>query len=176
MLGQINNLSTNNFLYNFISLLNLGIKYIPSLYNNSNDYFIYLLKSFDNYFNYFNNNIFYLKQKQKLKTKKCEKKKNISQKNNILNSDDEILKIIEKMKKTNSYKNEVNNIPYQKEALLFRNKFIESLTELDLNCKTNLNTNQFRCFKEFLIKKPFKLALCDKNVGWAILNNDLYNN
>ena len=30
------------------------------------------------------------------------------------------------------------------------------------------------CIKEFISKKPFIVANCNKNIGWAILENNIY--
>ncbi len=38
----------------------------------------------------------------------------------------------------------------------------------------NLNEDQLKILSTFLVEKPFVICSCDKNVGFAILNKDLY--
>jgi hypothetical protein len=63
-----------------------------------------------------------------------------------------------------------------KEVLELRDKYIENLKCKDFEIENNLDKKQIICLKKFLKEKPFRVVICDKNVGWAIIDHELYNN
>jgi hypothetical protein len=40
--------------------------------------------------------------------------------------------------------------------------------------KQNLSIEQINCIKFYKKHKPFLISYCDKNVGWALISEDLY--
>jgi hypothetical protein len=63
-----------------------------------------------------------------------------------------------------------------KELLELKDKYIENIKFKDIEIEKNLNKKQIICLKMFLKKQPFRVVICDKNVGWAIIDHDLYYN
>ena len=149
----------------------MGIKFIPSIFNNSNEFIYFLLNSFDKQINYLNNNLFFYKNNND-----DENNKNLESEKRINNKEKNIIsEIIKEIKKKFKNKEVKNNFFFSKETLEFRDEFIENLKLKDFEINSNLSKKQITCIKKFLKEKPFKITICDKNVGWAIIDYNLYN-
>ena len=71
--------------------------------------------------------------------------------------------------------NQTSNIPIQHETLSLRNELIKKFTEKDkFMLRSNLKKDQINCIKKFYKEKPFILCNSDKNVGWVLLEKELY--
>jgi len=156
----------NNFLFTFCSILDLGLKFIPSIFTNLNSFYIFLFKNLDNSLLRFNEYIFY--EKRKFENKNAQSSNN----NNINISKDFLDNFISEKRIIN--RNINPNIKIQFETIEFRNKVIKSLFNLKKDLKQNLTKVQIDCIKFYKKHKPFLICYCDKNVGWAIINKDLY--
>jgi len=166
-IGDLNNVN-ENFLKDFISIIDLGMKFIPSIFNSYNAYILFILNKFDKNFFSLNRNIFFYKKNMNREINR-RKQTNIQE-----NKLDEYLEHLNKINKK-SINTNTNNIPLQKEALYLRNNLIEKLSSNEFKIYRNLSFEQINCIKEFRKNKPFKVVNCDKNVGWAIIDNNLYN-
>lgn len=79
-------------------------------------------------------------------------------------------------KKLKKLKNNFGNVKFdvKKQSLDFKFNFYKSLIDCDFNNKMNTNFNELICLKDFLVKKPFKILDCDKNIGICFVDNDKY--
>ena len=167
-IGDLNsNLIDSNFLKLFCSILDLGQKFIPSIFTNLNSFYIFLFNNLDNSLLKFNNYIFY--EKQKLHKNTLRPSNNLSN-NNINISKDFLDNFISTRKVNNCNK----NIKLQFETIEFRNSILKSIFKMKKDLKQNLSTEQINCIKFYKKHKPFFISYCDKNVGWALINKDLY--
>ena len=167
-IGDLNsNLIDSNFLKLFCSILDLGQKFIPSIFTNLNSFYIFLFNNLDNSLLKFNNYIFY--EKQKLHKNTLRPSNNLSN-NNINISKDFLDNFISTRKVNNCNK----NIKLQFETIEFRNSILKSIFKMKKDLKQNLSTEQINCIKFYKKHKPFLISYCDKNVGWALINKDLY--
>ena len=82
------------------------------------------------------------------------------------------------MKKANrkNRKFENNNIPLQEETLLLRKYIFEKFSKANkFILKSNLSNYQINCIKKYFETKPFIICNSDKNVGWVIMDKEMYN-
>ena len=77
----------------------------------------------------------------------------------------------DKIKKCNSLK----NFPLLEQTLDFKFTFFEKLSQIRLENKLNLSLNELRAISLYKKEKPFVVAECDKNIGIAIVPNQIYN-
>ena len=82
------------------------------------------------------------------------------------------------MKKSSNISfDKLKNIPLQHETLKLRYDIFKLLGESNkFSLKRNISYKQIESIKTFFKLKPFKLCNTDKNVGWVILDKELYNN
>ncbi len=148
----------------------LGFKFIPSFFSDSLEFTSFLFNSFDENFSYFNNNLFYAKCKD-LRSGELNRVSGSST-NTEASSVSELDSFLKEINQ--KYKGQRSNINFQKEALELRNKYFGSIENKEFKLEQNLSKKQIWCLKKFVYTKPFKLVNCDKNVGWAVLENSLY--
>jgi len=154
-----------DFINEFCGILDLGLKFIPSIFVNLNHFFLYYLFELDKSFIRLNSYIFFEKEKIRKKQQK-KQKKDYTFIETILNS----------IRYSNNNINH-NNIPLQEETLILRKKLFQNVTlARKFNHKTNLTIKQIDCIKKFFTEKPFSLCNSDKNVGWVCLDKSLYIN
>lgn len=157
----------NNFLSIFCSILDLGLKFIPSIFTNLNSFYIFLFKNLDQSLLKFNEYIFYEK------CKRNNSNDHSSTNTNIINISKDFLDNF--LSLNNNLNKKINsNIKIQFETIEFRNKIIKSIFKMKVNLKQNLTNEQLNCIKFYKKYKPFLICYCDKNVGWAIINKNLY--
>ena len=133
-IGDLNsNLIDSNFLKLFCSILDLGQKFIPSIFTNLNSFYIFLFNNLDNSLLKFNNYIFY--EKQKLHKNTLRPSNNLSN-NNINISKDFLDNFISTRKVNNCNK----NIKLQFETIEFRNSILKSIFKMKKDLKQNLST------------------------------------
>jgi len=172
-----------NFLEDFCEVLDLGLKFVPSIFINLNSFFLYYLYELDKSLIRLNSYIFFEKQKKIKKHKKeSNTEKDIENEKNEKNDKNEKEKeeksFINTILKNIRFKNSIidhNNIPLQQETLSIRNKFFVSMSlAKKFKLKNNLSKKQLDCIKKFYIEKPFRLCNSDKNVGWVCLDEKHY--
>jgi hypothetical protein len=164
-IGEIVNIE-KTFLNTFINILDLGYKFVPSQFNNLIHYKRFILSNFDNSLYNFNKSLFISKLSDK-----THKEFNLDQ-GNSKNFD-----MIGEFRKSLNLKNRNNtakSIPLQHDSLKFREEIYQKILNKNFTLKNNLDKNEINCLKYFKKEKPFKVTICDKNVGWCIINNNLY--
>ena len=151
-----------DFVHEFCEILDLGLKFVPSIFNNLNNFFLFFLFELDKSFITLNNCIFFEKNKD----------------GNTALKDSTFIETILKSIKSSKRKllNVSKNIPLQHETLLIRNSLFSNLIEPNkFKLSSNLTFKQIKCVKKFFKEKPFVLCNSDKNVGWILLDKSLYN-
>jgi hypothetical protein len=160
-----------DFLENFCEILDMGQKFIPSLFLNLKDFFMYFLSNLDISFTKLNNNIFYSKTKEKNENKKKKSEDRLT----TTRAQNPIDEILSKLRKSKSNHSVERTIPLQEETIQLRNEVLSKLTENNkFKLKNNITSNQIACVKKYLKEKPFELCNSDKNVGWVLLDREMY--
>jgi hypothetical protein len=67
------------------------------------------------------------------------------------------------------------NFNINKLTLDLRFKYFNELSKMSLEIKPNLNSKEIFNIKNFIKNRPFQVIQCDKNIGLAIVSNDLTN-
>ena len=153
-----------------VETLDLGFKFVPCIHNNILDIFNSLLSNFDKNISKFNSSIFFAKNKILKNT--------IQTDNSVKNPDIDIdtescLDFSCISKRLNSIKDK--KFFLQNECIDLRYKYYQELSNIKFTFKPNLNISQIISIKDFIYNKPFKVIQCDKNIGAAIISNDLHN-
>ena len=183
-MGEIN---CEEYMIKTISLiLELGTKFVPDLFDDKNNFLIFFIKQLDSNFFNFNSNFIFLKNRLE-----AEKNRDTvitdNNEEDLLNdhSIDFVMedsffldlksKINKKNKKITVNKN-ISKFNIDSSVMDFRSSLQTKLLEDLKNFKSEINFSkcQIRIVKKYLHKKPFKILNCDKNVGWAIIQNDNY--
>lgn len=71
-------------------------------------------------------------------------------------------------------KNCLNNIPLENLTLDFKFNFYKNLSNVKLDCNTNISNQELKDIFRFKKEKPFRVTECDKNIGVAFISHDLY--
>ncbi len=90
---------------------------------------------------------------------------------NNLNNDSDSIDIF--FNKTKFLKDPLS-FPILNESIDFRHEIFKHFSDLKFNITNNLNNDEIKYLFEFIKTKPFKVIDTDKNVGLAIISNDLY--
>ena len=172
-LFQISDINIDyNFKQNIISILKLGNKFVPNYFFNNSDFFNHLLNEIDNSLLNLNRDLYLSKDYSKINS-------NIISYENIDLEDfkinDDLIKII--LNKMRIYKKpDPDSIFISKDMSILRSKIHSNLfNEYDnIKIKPNISFTQLKYLMKFKKEKNFKIINCDKNVGNAIISNDLY--
>ena len=173
---QIGEISCDSLLlYNIISILGLGNKFVPNFFFNKNHFFKYLLHNLDLNFIQFDDFLNF--SKSEFKSRVTNLNENIDGNLELLeqNRFNQIFKdISKKYRKNLNIKKQKNK--FNPETLELRNNVHSSfLRDFNfLNYKNNLSYHQYKALLSFKKSRPFTVIDCDKNVGSAIISNDLY--
>ncbi len=104
------------------------------------------------------------KEKNENKKKKSEDRLTTTRAQNPI---DEILSKLRKSKSNHSIE---RTISLQEETIQ-----LSKLTENNkFKLKNNITSNQIACVKKYLKEKPFELCNSDTNVGWVLLDREMY--
>lgn len=141
---------------------------MPCLYFNSYSLFKNLLFHFEQNLLKLNQKLYFNSKNFKKQIENCD--------NSNLNSMDVELEINECcldecLKKKFNYNSQV---PLMKETLDFKFSFFKSLKTNSFKYKTNISIDEFKSIFYFLKNNPFTITECDKNIGTAIISNELY--
>ena len=172
-LFQIGDLNIDfNYKQNIISILNLGNKFVPNYFFNAIDFFNYLLKELDENLLDLNTSIFLSKNKSSISKKKYDSSDNNL--NDFTITDEYFKHIFKKMHTKYKIRNE--KLFISKEINQLRSDIHSKIfDEYDnILIKPNINYLQYKDLIRFQKEKSFKIINCDKNVGIAILSNELY--
>ncbi len=151
----------------------LGNKFIPNYFYSSHDYFNYILKEIDINLSNFNKNLFF-QNNESIRSLESNKE-NVKPDSNFI--DNNYMNIILKKIKSNKTKkidenklfisNETSSLRFNIHSKLFKEY-------KNIEIKPNIDVTQLNYLLKFQKEKPFKIINCDKNVGNALISNDLY--
>ena len=134
---------------------------------------IELIHSFEESFKAFNSHLFLLKNNlNKEQVTHDDKLISLTQEANDMKG---IIKIpsssiINKLKpKSNGWR----NVSISNEAFIFRQEFYKNFNEMEHKHHQNLSNKQIKVLKKFYKERPFCVLPCDKNIGSAIISNEL---
>lgn len=152
----------NKFILSIIKLLDYGQKYIPNYYFDSFNIFKNIFNDLDNEIMSFNSQIFF-------KDILIAKGKDLTETSLKSSS------FFDFLKKPRLYERG-KNIPILTETLEFQIELLNQLSKLSLKKHSNISLNEFKSISKFQKEKPFKVVELDKNVGCALISNELYKN
>ena len=169
---QIGNINYDQKLLNdIISLLDLGNKFVPNYFQHNSQFVQFLLRNIDLNKIDFNKNMM-LKMFSKSKNKNTNNNRNLINSSNI---DDhyfnEILSSMKSKKRLNTDELFINK-EIQEFRLNIHKRLLKMYKKIDI--KPNINLSQLKTIIQFQTKKPFKIIDCDKNIGLALISNELY--
>ena len=186
---QLNEISCDSkLLYDIVSILQLGNKFVPNYFLFKKHFFNFLLKDldeniikFDTFLNISKNNL----SKTPVDIAEYEALNNINNLDSterILFDDKNFSKLLndvnKKYKKINkkNEENKLNKTFINKESLLFRENIQKELISNynEINIQQNLNHSQLQALLLYKKTRPFSVIDCDKNVGCAIISNEFY--
>ena len=157
-IGHIN----NDIIFDFSELLNvinLGFKFIPSYFYNTNDFLSFFNHLIEDFLINFNRNIFFMK--------------NSSKNTNLDKLNSQIENVLKSLKRNN---NKNKKYPLQLETLELELEIYTNLFKFknEKEFINNISYEEFKEIKRYLQENPFKVVNCDKNVGSAIISHELY--
>ena len=157
-----------------MNLLNKGNKFIPCFFDSHFSYFSFLEHFLRDFLINFNKKTFFFNNSNKNKTITDIPTTNTDE-TSIQNEDLVIFdNILTKLKKEKN-KNSSNKYPLQHETIDLEFFIFNEFNKLKFNkASTNVNIDEFMCLRKFIKTKPFKVCLCDKNVGFSVISNYLY--
>ena len=169
---QIGNINYDQILLNdIISLLDLGNKFVPNYFQHNSQFVQFLLRNIDLNKIDFNKNMM-LKMFSKYKNKNTNNNRNLINSSNI---DDhyfnDILSFMKSKKRLNTDELFINK-EIQEFRLNIHKRLLKMYKKIDI--KPNINLSQLKTIIQFQTKKPFKIIDCDKNIGLALISNELY--
>ncbi len=151
------------FLNHFINLLDYGHKFIPNFYFDSFSVFKNVILDLDKEWFNFNNQLFF-------KDILISRGKDITTPipfNNI--------SFLEKLRRSLGCVNYGVNIPIMTETLDFQIETLCHLEYLSFDLSNNISLDEYNAIIKYQKEKPFKVVELDKNIGMAIISNQLYN-
>ena len=142
-------------------IINLGFKFIPTFFNTKITFFSFFNYFFDDFLHNLNKILFFSKLSS-IRTEQNLSKREVDFFDNLFKS----------FKK---YKSKDNKYPLQYETLEFEFEFYKEFSKLKFkNFKNNISLSEFSKIKDYFKNKPFKILNCDKNIGTAIISQNLY--
>jgi len=183
---NIYKLSNNVFLYdnitydiNFIkklsNLLNNGSKFIYSFIK-EDDYYPELLKYVDNSLTELNTYLFFEKVKENNELQVNDTNDIINTQNIKENESEGYLNIKFNWNSNNKKTLNHKNIPILNETKKVRMNILNQLNSNEstkfCKSKNNISKEEMEIIKQFQKEKPFKVIMCDKNVGFMFISNE----
>ena len=193
---QIGNVNcTESFKKSLISILDYGLKYIPTYNLDLHSYFSQLIFTLES--NMINlNKQFFLKQEKLDKirfyeslNKTCSNLVNsLDNTSNMYGNFNEINENTEDItseiinpfndffeyKKKEISKNKLNKLNISEDCFKFQLELYKQLENVKFDFQSNLKKGELTIIKKFLKEKPFKIVNLDKNVGTGIISDELY--
>ena len=184
---QIGNIDYDQkFINTIASLLTLGNKFVPNYFTTNTQFIHFLLLDIDLKIIDFNKRLFFNSKNKDKNLNNFNSSKNqrsINLSNNSLDDIffDNLFKSLNKNLHNNRINNKNNNnscLFISKDTLNFRLELHKNLlyTFKDIDIKPNISYEQLKTIAIFQKNKPFKIIDCDKNVGLALISNELYEN
>jgi hypothetical protein len=142
-------------------IINLGFKFIPTFFNTKITFFSFFNYFFDDFLHNLNKNLFFSKLSS-IRTEQNLSKREVDFFDNLFKS-------------FRKYKSKDNKYPLQYETLEFEFEFYKEFSKLNFkNFKNNISLSEFSKIKDYIKNKPFKILNCDKNIGTAIISQNLF--
>jgi hypothetical protein len=171
-IGDINYDST--FIKTISDLLSLGNKFVPNYFHDKTQYLQFILRDIDLKILDFNRTFF-------VKSNSIKKQKNLNQ-DQIINKNkkfaiiddnyfEQMIKFMKNKKHIDYDKLYLNN-EVKEFRLNIHKKLLDNFD--NINIKPNITLEQLKAIITFQKNKPFKIIDCDKNVGLALISNELY--
>jgi hypothetical protein len=171
-IGDINYDST--FIKTISDLLSLGNKFVPNYFHDKTQYLQFILRDIDLKILDFNRTFF-------VKSNSIKKQKNLNQ-DQIINKNkkfaiiddnyfEQMIKFMKNKKHIDYDKLYLNN-EVKEFRLNIHKKLLDNFD--NINIKPNITLEQIKAIITFQKNKPFKIIDCDKNVGLALISNELY--
>ena len=157
-IGDVN--FEKNFIYSIIKLLDFGHKYIPNYYFSSFNIFKNIFTDLNDEILNFNSQLYF-------------KDILIARNRDLTQTTSKSFSFLDFLRKPR-YFNGGNNIPIVTETLEFQIELLNQLDNISLNNQSNISLSEFKSISRFQKLKPFKVVELDKNVGCAIISNELY--
>ena len=156
-----------SFLLSIINIINNGGKFVPSLNTSIYSIFKNLLYFFDNEFSKLNMKFFL----NKYYNNTCNMDSFDSSISQIISNDSDSIDIF--FTKTKILK-DTFSFSLLNESIDFRLELFKYFSNLKFDIKNNLSDSEIKYLFKFIKNKPFKVIDTDKNVGLAILSNELH--
>ena len=153
----------------------MGNKFVPNYFFKTIDFFNYLLEELDNNLLDLNKNIFFKNNKTSSSYSNYNEYDSFNKKLNEFSLSNEYFRCIFKKMHTKYIHNnenffiskEINDLRSNIHSNLFNNYD-------NIKIKPNINYTMLKDLFKFKKERSFKIINCDKNVGIAILSNELY--
>jgi hypothetical protein len=169
-IGNINFFNFSSIYYDIISILDHGFKFIPNFKSNHFSFFQNILKNFENELLHINSNIFFKSKDNSSSSSSNIHSENLNKDSYYLNFDNFFRSTLIK-KKFN-----FSSLFVKKETIDFKFEFFKNVSNINFNEKlSNLEYSKLISIQKFNLKKYFKVLDCDKNIGAAIISNELFN-
>ena len=181
------------FVSDLISILDLGLKFVPFFFYSPFQLFSFFLKHVEMELVNFNKKLSFHKwsvknnDKNKSSVSRVTNNYNLNEPINSINSHavndihvenldnldddnininfDHIFKKFQKKKPSFNFKNNFENFE-------FKYTFYDYLSNIEFNSSYNLSVNQIKTLRLFVKTKPFSVIECDKNVGTMLISNE----
>jgi hypothetical protein len=165
---QLDHLNNTNqeMIKTIVDILDLGGKFVPNLNNNIIDSLCEIVKQSERDLQNLNAKIFFEKKRLQIKSHKM-----VTTDTSHLPITSFKTDILDSLKQKPKF--DYNKIFIQNETTFMRYELINQLKNIQINMNPNLSANQLYFLKNFLKTKPFSIIQCDKNIGTAIVSNDL---
>jgi hypothetical protein len=176
---QIGNIDYDiKFLDTIIALLTLGNKFVPNYFQNNVQFFHFLLLDIDLKIIDFNKRMFF-----KSRSNTVSKNNNTTNYSSLTNYkfDDLFFENLFKYlnRKNHIYKTSKDlssELYINRDSMNLRLEIHKKLQKIfnKIDIKPNITYEQLKIISIFQKNKPFKIIDCDKNVGLALISNDIY--
>ena len=174
---QIGNIDYDKkFLETIINILEYGFKYIPCFNNSNFHIFKNVFTNIENEIFNFNKQIFFNNLYDNSSIDDTSIEEFSQDESTPVSSDCVDAFFLNKNKLSRKKRNENLRIPILEDTIVFELELLKSLNDVKLKNSKNLLDSELKVLKEFTKLKPFKVVELDKNVGSAILSNELHEN
>lgn len=171
LIGKLDNIDFS-FIIEIINILNKGGKFVPSFNISFYDIFKNLLYFFDKEFCNFNKNL-YLKKFCNFSLFNSNETDELNL-NNHFEVDSNNLDCLDIFFKKCKFAKDPKNFPLLSESIDFRFEFFNYISQFKFKLRNNISIKNINSIFKYIRSKPFKIIDTDKNVGLALISNNLY--
>lgn len=170
---------TDQYLNNITSILDKGMKFVPSIINNEFEWYNDIYSSVDNALVNLNKWIFFEKNKKRSKEIIEMPSNEISSIDNQSSQEDSTTTTrssgVYSLRNIKKAVNNIADIPVCHETIELRKEILKSINKYNESMRSftkNLSDEEIKTLKDYCFNKPFKILRCDKNVGTMIISNE----